>query len=60
MEWGARGSGSRGKEHSLRFSGAMGNGWQIEASLDFDNRPDEQREVDLRPSFGQQKERKVR
>ena len=33
-----------GKEHSLRFSGALGNGWDIEAShLDFDNRPDEQR-----------------
>ena len=34
----------KGKEHSLRFSGALGNGWDIEAShLDFDNRPNEQR-----------------
>ena len=48
-----------GKEHSLRFSGAMGNGWQIEAShLDFDNRPDEQRvKLTYVRSFGQQKEK---
>ena len=49
----------KGKEHSLRFSGAMGNGWQIEAShLDFDNRPDEQRvKLTYVRSFGQQKEK---
>ena len=46
----------KGKEHSLRFSGALGNGWQIEAShLDFDNRPDEQRvKLTYVRSFGQQ------
>ena len=59
MEWGARGADLEGKEHSLRFSGAMGNGWQIEAShLDFDNRPDEQRvKLTYVRSFGQQKEK---
>ena len=34
----------KGREHSLRFSGALGKGWVVEAShIDYQNRSDEQR-----------------
>ena len=46
FKWnGVQGAGDlKGREHSLRFSGALGKGWVVEASfLDYQNRSDEQR-----------------